>query len=89
MKAADLRGQDPAQLREQLTLLRKERFNLRFQRATGQLESTNRMREVRRDIARIMTVIGERERTRAAERATAARTPAAAGADAAANAAAE
>lgn len=84
MKAADLRGQDPAQLREQLTLLRKERFNLRFQRATGQLESTNRMREVRRDIARIMTVIGERERVRAAERATAAKAPAAADAAAAA-----
>ena len=66
MKAQDLRAQTGDQLQEQLTQLRKERFNLRFQKATGQLEGTGRVRQVRRDIARILTVLGERAR---AERA--------------------
>ena len=62
MKAGDLRGRTPDQLEDQLLQLKKEQFNLRFQRATGQLESTQRIREVRRDVARIMTVLGERRR---------------------------
>jgi large subunit ribosomal protein L29 len=45
-----------------LTTLRKEQFNLRFQRASGQLENTSRVRQVRRDIARIVTVLAERRR---------------------------
>ena len=77
MKAAEVRDLDAPQLREQLTQLRRERFNLRFQKATGQLESTNRVRQVRRDIARILTVLGQRERARAAEAATAAKAAAA------------
>ena len=56
MKAADLRVMTIDQLGDELMKLRKERFNLRFQRATGQLENTARVRQVRRDIARIKTV---------------------------------
>ena len=56
MKAEDIRSMTPDQLNEELLKLRKERFNLRFQRATGQLENTARVRQVRRDIARIMTI---------------------------------
>ena len=61
-KAADLRGQDESALGGQLIQLKKEQFNLRFQRATGQLENTARVREVRRDIARIKTILGDRKR---------------------------
>ena len=57
MKAADLRAKTPDQLKDQLLQLKKEQFNLRFQKATGQLESTARVRLVRRDIARIKTVL--------------------------------
>jgi large subunit ribosomal protein L29 len=60
MKASEVRAKSGDELREQLLQLKKEQFNLRFQRATGQLESTQRIREVRRDVARIMTVLGER-----------------------------
>jgi large subunit ribosomal protein L29 len=56
MKAADVRQMTLDQLNDELLKLKKERFNLRFQRATGQLENTARVRAVRRDIARIMTV---------------------------------
>jgi large subunit ribosomal protein L29 len=56
MKAGELRTQTPDQLDEQLAKLKKEQFNLRFQRASGQLENTSRVRAVRRDIARIKTV---------------------------------
>ncbi|MBV8754668.1 MAG: 50S ribosomal protein L29 [Hyphomicrobiales bacterium] len=56
MKAADLRVMTLDQLGDELMKLRKERFNLRFQRASGQLENTARVRQVRRDIARIETV---------------------------------
>ena len=62
MNASDLRAQTADQLGEQLVRLKKEHFNLRFQQATGQLENTRRIREVRRDISRIMTVQGERRR---------------------------
>jgi large subunit ribosomal protein L29 len=58
MKAADLRTETPDQLKQKLLDLRKEQFNLRFQKASGQLEKTDRVRAVRRDIARIKTVLG-------------------------------
>ena len=60
MKAGEFRVQTPDQLDEQLAKLKKEQFNLRFQRASGQLENTSRVREVRRDIARIKTVQSEK-----------------------------
>ena len=56
MKADDARAMSPDQLSDELMKLKKEQFNLRFQRATGQLENTSRVRVVRRDIARIRTV---------------------------------
>ena len=56
MKASDIRTMTEDQLNDELVKLKKEQFNLRFQRASGQLESTSRIREVRRDIARVMTV---------------------------------
>jgi large subunit ribosomal protein L29 len=62
MKASDVRAKTVDELKGELTELRKEQFNLRFQRASGQLENTSRVRQVRRDIARIMTVLGERAR---------------------------
>ena len=58
MKASDLKTQTPDELNDQLMALKKEQFNLRFQRASGQLENTARVRKVRRDIARIKTVLG-------------------------------
>jgi large subunit ribosomal protein L29 len=54
---ADFRDRSDDQLNDELTKLKKEQFNLRFQRASGQLENTARFRVVRRDIARIMTVL--------------------------------
>ena len=62
MKAADVRPRTDDELTEQLDTLGRESFNLRFQRANGQLENTSRVRQVRRDIARIKTVLGERHR---------------------------
>ncbi len=56
MKASDARAMTEDQLREELQKLRREQFNLRFQKASGQLEKTARVREVRRDIARIRTM---------------------------------
>ena len=56
MKSEEVRGLTADQLDDQLVKLKKEQFNLRFQRASGQLENTSRVREVRRDIARIKTV---------------------------------
>jgi large subunit ribosomal protein L29 len=56
MKASEFKAMTLDQLDDQLIKLKKEQFNLRFQRASGQLESTARIREVRRDIARVMTV---------------------------------
>ncbi len=72
-KVADLRAKTSDQLQDQLLQLKKEQFNLRFQKATGQLESTARVRDVRRDIARILTVLDERT---AAAKATASSGPA-------------
>jgi large subunit ribosomal protein L29 len=60
MKAADLRDKTPDQLREELAKLKKESFNLRFQQATGQLENTARFRAVRRDAARVLTVLNQK-----------------------------
>ncbi len=57
MKAADLRTKSPDELTDALMDLRKEQFNLRFQKASGQLENTARARQVRRDIARLKTVL--------------------------------
>lgn len=57
MNAKELHGKTPDQLRDSLVSLKKEAFNLRFQAATNQLENTARMRNVRRDVARIMTVL--------------------------------
>ena len=56
MKAADVRLKTNDELKDQLDALKKEQFNLRFQRASGQLENTARVRVVRRDIARIKTI---------------------------------
>ena len=57
MKVEDVRQLTPDQLTEKISELKKEQFNLRFQRATGQLESTARVQQVRRDIARVKTVL--------------------------------
>ena len=65
MKAIDVRAKSDDELTQQLGDLRKEAFNLRFQKASGQLENTARVRDVRRDIARINTILGERRRARA------------------------
>jgi large subunit ribosomal protein L29 len=62
MKAADVRAKTDDELTGELEILGKEIFNLRFQRANGQLENTSRVRQVRRNIARIRTVLGERGR---------------------------
>ena len=60
MKAGDARVMTPDQLSDELMKLKKEQFNLRFQRATGQLENTGRVREVRRDIARVKTIAAQK-----------------------------
>ena len=60
MKAQELRDKTPDQLREQLASLKKEAFNLRFQKATGQLENTSRMTVVRRDAARVKTILNQK-----------------------------
>ena len=60
MNAQELRDKTPDQLREDLASLKKEAFNLRFQQATGQLENTARMKTVRRDVARVKTVLTEK-----------------------------
>ena len=62
MPAADVRAKTDDELAEQLDTLGREAFNLRFQRANGQLENTARVKQVRRDIARINTILGERHR---------------------------
>ena len=60
MKAHDLRQKTPDQLRDELIALKKEAFNLRFRQATGQLENTARMNVVRKDVARIRTVLNQK-----------------------------
>ncbi|MBR0658539.1 50S ribosomal protein L29 [Neoroseomonas oryzicola] len=64
-KIGDVRAKSADELNTMLLDLRKEQFNLRFQRATGQLEALSRIKQVRRDIARVKTIIGERTRTAA------------------------
>jgi large subunit ribosomal protein L29 len=56
MKTADIQAMSADQMEDEVLKLKKEQFNLRFQRATGQLENTSRVRQVRRDIARIKTI---------------------------------
>jgi large subunit ribosomal protein L29 len=63
--ATNLRTMSPDQLNDELVKLKKEQFNLRFQKATGQLEKTARVRVVRRTIAKINTVLGEKARPKA------------------------
>ncbi len=67
MSATELRDKTPDQLRDELTALKKEAFNLRFQQATGQIENTARMRTVRRDAARVKTILNEKAAAAAAE----------------------
>ena len=67
MKASDLRGKTPDELREELVRLKKEQFNLRFQAATSQLENSAQMRRARRDAARVKTILNEKARGAAAE----------------------
>ena len=62
MKVQDVRAKSPDELTDRLLELKKEAFNLRFQKATGQLENTTRMRHVSRDIARIKTILREKSR---------------------------
>lgn len=67
MKAQELRDKTPDQLRDQLASLKKEAFNLRFQKATGQLENTSRMKVVRRDAARVKTMLNQKAAAAATE----------------------
>ena len=62
MEAEQLRGKSADELKDELLSLRKEAFNLRFQRASGQLENTARVRQVRRDIARLKTTAAQRRK---------------------------
>jgi large subunit ribosomal protein L29 len=61
MKTADIRSKTPDQLKQDLLDLRKEQFNYRFQKTSGQLENTARVRTVRRNVARIKTILAETE----------------------------
>jgi len=60
LKVDDIRAMTPDQMEDAVLNLKKERFNLRFQRATGQLENTSRLKETRRDIARIKTIAAQK-----------------------------
>jgi large subunit ribosomal protein L29 len=68
MKVADIRAMSLDQLDDEVVKLKKERFNLRFQRATGQLENSARLRETRRDIARIKTIAKQKRDTQSKTR---------------------
>ena len=65
MNAQELRDKTPDQLRDELVSLKKEAFNLRFQQAGGTLENTARMRTVRRDVARVKTILNEKAKAEA------------------------
>jgi large subunit ribosomal protein L29 len=67
MNAKELHDKTPDQLRDELVSLKKEAFNLRFQQATGQLENPARLRSVRRDVARVNTVLNQKAASAAAE----------------------
>ena len=66
MNATELREKTPDQLRDEILRLKKEAFNLRFQQATGQMENTSRIRIIRRDVARVKTVLNEKAASAAA-----------------------
>jgi len=65
MEAGDMRGKTAVELKEELIKLRREQFNLRMQRATGQMARPDQFGKVRRDIARVKTVLGEKARAAA------------------------
>ena len=67
MNANELRYKTPDELRAELVTLKKEQFNLRFQKATGQVESTVRMKAARREAARVLTILNEKAATAATE----------------------
>ena len=67
MNASELHEKTPDQLREELVKLKKEAFNLRFQQATSQLENPARLRTVKRDVARVKTVLNQKAATAATE----------------------
>jgi len=67
MNANELRDKTPDELRKELETLKKEQFNLRFQKATGQAESTVRMKAARREAARVLTILNEKAAAAAAE----------------------
>jgi len=67
MNANKLRDKTPDELRKDLVMLKKEQFNLRFQKATGQVESTVRMKAARREAARVLTILNEKAASAAAE----------------------
>ena len=69
MNATELREKTPDQLRDEILRLKKEAFNLRFQQATGQMENTSRIRVIRRDVARVKTVLNEKAASAAASAA--------------------
>jgi large subunit ribosomal protein L29 len=69
MEAKDLRGKTAVELREELVKLRREQFNLRMQRATGQMARPDQFGKVRKDIARVKTVLGEKSRAEARDKA--------------------
>jgi large subunit ribosomal protein L29 len=71
MKATDIKTMTVDQIDDEVLKLKKEQFNLRFQRATGQLENTARVREVRRDIARLKTVARQKRTPKAAAKTAA------------------
>jgi large subunit ribosomal protein L29 len=73
MKAADIKTMTVDQIDDEVLKLKKEQFNLRFQRATGQLENTSRVREVRRDIARLKTIAQQKRGPKAAAKTAAAK----------------
>ena len=70
-RIAELRGKDAEQLNTELTALRQEEFNLRMQRATGQLENSARFSQIRKDCARILTLLNEQKRNEQASEAQA------------------
>jgi large subunit ribosomal protein L29 len=65
MKGEDVRAMTGDQIGDEVVKLKKEQFNLRFQRATGQLENTSRVRQVRRDIARLKTIAQQKRAAQA------------------------
>ena len=67
MNANELRDKTPDQLRDELVALKKEAFNLRFQQATGQMENTSRMRQVRRSVASVNTILNQKAAAAAGE----------------------